>query len=53
MVLLDGQGREADDGEICLKLDPRPLSLMVGYMDDPERTARVQPQVSDHRGRQW
>jgi acetyl-CoA synthetase len=41
VVLLDGQGREADDGEICVKLDPRPLSLMVGYMDDPERTARV------------
>lgn len=41
VVLLDGAGHEADDGEICVKLDPRPLSLMVGYMDDPERTARV------------
>jgi acetyl-CoA synthetase len=41
VVLLDGEGHEADDGEICVKLDPRPLSLMVGYMDDPERTARV------------
>ncbi len=41
VVLLDGEGHEADDGEICVKLDPRPLSLMVGYMDDTERTARV------------
>jgi acetyl-CoA synthetase len=39
MVLLDAEGREASDGEICIKLDPRPLSLMVGYMDDAERTA--------------
>lgn len=30
-----GDGAE---GEICLRLDPRPLGLMVGYHGDPERT---------------
>ncbi len=41
VVLLDGQGREADEGEVALRLVPRPLGLMVGYLDDPERTAAV------------
>ena len=41
VVLLDATGHESNDGEICLKLDPRPLSLMQGYMDDTERTAQV------------
>jgi acetyl-CoA synthetase len=50
VVLLNAEGREADDGEICLKLDPRPLSLMVGYMDDPERTARVMEGGYYHTG---
>ncbi|AWH96198.1 AMP-binding protein [Dietzia psychralcaliphila] len=26
------------EGEICLRLDPRPLGLMVGYHGDPDRT---------------
>jgi len=39
VVLLDPDGKEADDGEISLKLNPRPPSLMVGYMDDAEKTA--------------
>jgi len=39
IVLLDPDGRESDDGEISIRLDPRPLSLMAGYMDDgPERS---------------
>ncbi len=41
MVLLDPEGNEADEGEIAIKLDPRPVGLMKGYLDDPERTARV------------
>ncbi len=41
MVLLDPEGNEADEGEIAIKLDPRPVGLMRGYLDDPERTARV------------
>ena len=39
VVLLDHEGREASEGEIALRLTPRPLSLMAGYIDDPERTA--------------
>jgi acetyl-CoA synthetase len=32
-------GEPADEGEICLSLDPRPLGLMVGYHGDEELTA--------------
>lgn len=38
VVLLDPDGNESDDGEISLKCDPRPTSLMLGYLDDAERT---------------
>ncbi len=41
VVLLDGEGREAKEGEVALRLTPRPLGLMVGYVDDAERTAAV------------
>lgn len=27
-------GQPASEGEICLRLDPRPLNLMAGYLDD-------------------
>jgi len=36
VVLLDGDGQPADEGEVALKLDPRPAGLMSGYMDDPD-----------------
>ncbi len=39
VTLVDAEGREADEGEIALRLAHRPLGLMVGYLDDPERTA--------------
>jgi acetyl-CoA synthetase len=40
VVLLDPvSGKEAEEGEICLPLDQRPLGLMTGYRDDPERAA--------------
>ncbi|UQA55822.1 AMP-binding protein [Polyangium aurulentum] len=42
VALVDGEGRETGgEGEIALRLDPRPRGLMVGYADDPERTAAV------------
>jgi acetyl-CoA synthetase len=41
VVLVDAAGREAQEGEIALRLAKRPLGLMVGYLDDPERTAAV------------
>ena len=33
VVLLDGEGNETDDGEISVKCDPKPISLMTGYID--------------------
>jgi acetyl-CoA synthetase len=41
VVLLDGEGRETDEGEVALRLAPRPTGLMVGYLDDEERTRAV------------
>jgi acetyl-CoA synthetase len=38
VALLDANGKEAEEGEIALRLDPRPLGLMAGYLDDPGRT---------------
>ncbi|WP_237774054.1 AMP-binding protein [Actinosynnema sp. ALI-1.44] len=43
-------GEEADEGEICLKLDPRPVGLMTGYADDEERTAEVMRDGYYHTG---
>jgi acetyl-CoA synthetase len=41
VALVDAAGNEAPEGEIALRLSPRPRGLMVGYLDDPERTAEV------------
>ena len=41
VVLLDPDNQPADEGEISLKLDPRPTGLMLGYKDDPSKTADV------------
>ena len=41
VALLDHQGQERDEGELSLRLNPRPLPLMDGYVDDPEKTAAV------------
>jgi len=39
--LIDADGRPAAEGEVCLKLDPRPIGLMLGYAGDAEKTADV------------
>jgi acetyl-CoA synthetase len=39
VALLDEGGAEADEGEIALPLDPPPLGLMEGYLDDASRSA--------------
>ena len=41
VALLDPDGNEAQEGEIALALDPRPTGLMLGYKDDPAKTAQV------------
>lgn len=38
VTLLDHEGREAQEGEIALRIGDRPLGLMVGYLDDAART---------------
>lgn len=40
--LLDPRtGQPSDEGEICLKLDPRPVGLMTGYYGDEAKNAEV------------
>ncbi|QCB95722.1 AMP-dependent synthetase [Arthrobacter sp. PAMC25564] len=40
VVLVDpATGEEGNDGELCLRLDPRPVGLMKAYYGDPEKTA--------------
>jgi acetyl-CoA synthetase len=41
IALLGVDGNPSDDGEISVKLDPRPISLFVGYVDDPGKTQRA------------
>ncbi|MBC5765715.1 AMP-binding protein [Ramlibacter albus] len=39
IVLLDVDGHEAQEGEVCIDLKERPVGLMVGYLDSEEKTA--------------
>jgi acetyl-CoA synthetase len=39
--LVDSDGMPCADGEICLKLSPRPVSLFEGYVGDSGRTQDV------------
>ena len=41
VVLLDEAGEESDEGEIALPLDPPPLGLMAGYLDDESRATEA------------
>jgi acetyl-CoA synthetase len=41
VALVDAAGKQSQEGEIALRLDPRPVGLMVGYLDDPARTETV------------
>ena len=50
LSLLDSSGRPCDEGEICLQMQPRPTGLMIGYADDPGRTARVTESGYYHTG---
>jgi acetyl-CoA synthetase len=51
VVLVDPEGRvSATDGEICLRLDERPLGLTSGYADDDSKTADVMRDGYYHAG---
>ncbi len=41
VVLVDVDGKPADEGELSLMLVPRPTGLMLGYKDDAAKTAEV------------
>jgi acetyl-CoA synthetase len=51
VVLIDpATGVRGEEGEICLDLDARPASLMVGYRDSAERTEEVMRDNAYHTG---
>jgi len=50
VVLLDIDGRPAEEGEICLDLSQRPLGLMQAYLDDAGRTASAMRDGYYHSG---
>ncbi|MGZ0715589.1 AMP-binding protein [Pseudomonas palleroniana] len=41
VALLDPDGQPGSEGEVALPLAVRPLGLMLGYEDSPEKTAEV------------
>jgi acetyl-CoA synthetase len=50
VVLLDADGREADEGEVCIDLSDRPVGLMAGYLDSAEKTAEAMRDGRYHTG---
>jgi acetyl-CoA synthetase len=50
IVLVDLQGKIADEGEVCVELAQRPLALMSGYCDDPERSSEAMADGYYHTG---
>ena len=50
IVLLGADGRVSEEGEICIDLAHRPLGLMQGYLDDPERNASAMGDGYYHTG---
>jgi acetyl-CoA synthetase len=34
VALINAEGNDADEGELCLRLDPPPIGLMPGYQND-------------------
>lgn len=41
VALLDANGHESNEGEICLRISRRPAGLMAGYEGDERRTEEV------------
>ena len=50
IVLLDADGKPADEGEVCIDLRERPLALMDGYQDSAEKTAEAMRDGHYHTG---
>jgi acetyl-CoA synthetase len=43
--LLDAEGRDAEEGEVCIAMAPRPLPVMVGYQTDDGGISLVKGEV--------
>lgn len=41
IALVDPEGKEGNEGEVCIKLKPAPTGLMVGYTDNPELSSEL------------
>lgn len=50
VVVVDVEGNPANEGEISLELDSRPLGLMAGYFGDTEKNAEVMRDGIYHTG---
>ncbi|WP_295646597.1 AMP-binding protein [uncultured Methylibium sp.] len=50
IALIDADGKEADEGEVCIDLKARPLGLMAGYQDSAEKTAEAMRDGYYHTG---
>lgn len=50
IALLDVDGKEADEGEVCIDLQHRPAGLMAGYQDSVEKTADAMRDGFYHTG---
>jgi acetyl-CoA synthetase len=50
VTLLDGDGKAAAEGEICIDLGRQPLALMSGYLDDPALNADAMAAGFYHTG---
>jgi acetyl-CoA synthetase len=48
--LLDMDGKDADEGEVCLDLSPRPVGLMASYQDSAQKTADAMRDGCYHTG---
>lgn len=48
--LVDLDGKDAQEGEVCVETEPRPTGLLVGYAGDAEKTAQVMHDGLYHTG---
>ena len=52
ITIVDMNDQPCEEGEVAVQLQPRPTGLMIGYMDDPERTKAAMQSGIYHTGDQ-
>ncbi len=52
IAVVDLNDQDCNEGEVAVRLEPRPTGLMVGYMDDPDRTVAAMQNGLYHTGDQ-